>query len=327
MADAIGTAASVVGLVVALLKTIQEIRKARERVKNAPKRLDEISSLLQITSRTASLVRGEPRLQTPAVVHQLEILNAIAEELAQLSNILEKKSRKDPVLSFFGTLKTQDADETELANITNRLSDAKAELGTRIRAIHVGLTGNLEDGFRVMLKVLEEINSKVFHVLGENLIQVDRLRNRGFTIVGNGAILLGPADIQSLQLEEELPSQRYTSGGSHVLNLSAFGDSEFLSNLSSIYPDLDTIFRYHFGYQSSAVSFNSSRLASDLQEEKGKPFIFVNDETGLGHSMFSLSSKRSRITHHNVNNSRWIGLPLALQFLSTGASDANELHL
>ncbi|KAK1496999.1 hypothetical protein CTAM01_08011 [Colletotrichum tamarilloi] len=289
MADAIGTAASVVGLIGALLKTIQEIQKARERVKNAPKRLDEISVLLQVTSQTASLVREEPRLQTPAVIHQLEILNTIAEELKQLLKKLDKKSRKHPLRKLARAVRIQDADDTELANITNRLSDAKAELGTRMLVIHVGLTGNLEDGFRVMLKVLEEINSKVFHVLGENLHLIDRLRSRGFTIVGNGAISLGPADIRSLQLEDELPSQQHLSGGSHVLNLPEFGDSGFLSNLSSIHPNLNTASQHHFGYQSSAKSFNSSRLASDLQEQKGKPFIFVDDETGLGHSMFSLS--------------------------------------
>ncbi|UQC87345.1 uncharacterized protein CLUP02_12849 [Colletotrichum lupini] len=310
-ADAIGTAASVVGLIGALLKTIQEIQKARERVKNAPKRLDEISVLLQVTSQTASLVREEPRLQTPAVIHQLEILNTIAEELKQLLKKLDKKSRKHPLRKLARAVRIQDADDTELANITNRLSDAKAELGTRMLVIHIGLTGNLEDGFRVMLKVLEEINSKVFHVLGENLHLIDRLRSRGFTIVGmrtpyesqiqerllpltisrtgNGAISLGPADIRSLQLEDELPSQQHLSGGSHVLNLPEFGDSGFLSNLSSIHPNLNTASQRHFGYQSSAKSFNSSRLASDLQEQKGKPFIFVDDETGLGHSMFSLS--------------------------------------
>lgn len=183
-ADAIGTAASVVGLIGALLKTIQEIQKARERVKNAPKKLDEISSSLQVTSQTASLVRQEPRLQTPAVVHQLEILNAIAEELNQFSMKLEKKSRKGSIRRFTSALKTQDADETELANISNRLANATAELGTRISVIHVGLTGNLEDGFRVMLKLLEDTNSKVFQVLGKNLTLVDRLRSRGFTIVG-----------------------------------------------------------------------------------------------------------------------------------------------
>ncbi|KAG7056418.1 AAA ATPase domain-containing protein [Colletotrichum scovillei] len=292
MADAIGTAASVVGLIGALLKTIQEIQKARERVKNAPKKLDEISSSLQVTSQTASLVRQEPRLQTPAVVHQLEILNAIAEELNQFSMKLEKKSRKGSIRRFTSALKTQDADETELANISNRLANATAELGTRISVIHVGLTGNLEDGFRVMLKLLEDTNSKVFQVLGKNLTLVDRLRSRGFTIVGNGAILLGPADIRSLQLENELPSQQHLSGGSHALNLREFDDSEFLFNLSSIHPNLNTASHHQFGYQSSAKSFNASRLASNLQEQEGKPFIFVDDETGLGHSMFSLSVLR-----------------------------------
>lgn len=205
-------------------------------MKNAPKRLDEISSSLQVTSQTASLVREEPRLQTPSVVHQLGILNAIAEELAQLLKILEKKSRKGPVRSFFSTLKTQDADETELANISKRLANATAELGTRISVIHVGLTGNLEDGFRITLKLLGDINAKLFQVLGINFTLVDQLRERGFTIVGmcasyryeiqerslpltifrtgNGAIPLGPADIQSLQLENELPSQQHISGGS-----------------------------------------------------------------------------------------------------------------
>ncbi|KAI3540658.1 hypothetical protein CSPX01_08067 [Colletotrichum filicis] len=96
-ADAIGTAASVVGLIGALLKTIQEIQKARERVKNAPKKLDEISSSLQVTSQTASLVRDEPRLQTPAVVHQLETLDAIAEELDQLFNKAREEEPKWPV--------------------------------------------------------------------------------------------------------------------------------------------------------------------------------------------------------------------------------------
>lgn len=76
------------------------------------------------------------------------------------------------------------------------------------------------------------------------------------------------------------------------MNLTEFDDSEFLSNLSSIHPSIDATSFLQFGYQTSATSFESSRLASDLQEEKGKPFIFVDDETGLGHSMFSLSVLR-----------------------------------
>ncbi|KAK1705403.1 hypothetical protein BDP67DRAFT_531415 [Colletotrichum lupini] len=59
MAGAIGTAASVVGLIGALLKTIQEIQKARERVKNAPKKESSTRSPRHSKSRRRRLVLSE----------------------------------------------------------------------------------------------------------------------------------------------------------------------------------------------------------------------------------------------------------------------------
>ncbi|KXH64487.1 hypothetical protein CSAL01_13153 [Colletotrichum salicis] len=206
MADAIETAASVVGLVGALLKTVQEIRKGR-----------------------ANQVREEPRLQVPAVVDQLEILRAIVEELYQLFKKLQEKSRRRTFPRFTKALVTQDADETEVAYISNRLANATAELDTGINVIQADLTGKA-------VKLLEGIDSKAHQ----------------------------------------------------DTNLSEFTDPEFLSNLSSVHPSKDVAHFRHF-YQTSASPFDCGQLARNLKDRKGMPFMFFDDETGLGHSMFTFA--------------------------------------
>ncbi|KAK1625199.1 hypothetical protein BDP81DRAFT_453117 [Colletotrichum phormii] len=210
MAGAIGTAASVVGLVGALLKTVHEIRKAREHVKNPPKRLDDISSTLETISR---------------------YLKAIVEELHQLFKRLQEKIQRRKFPRFTKALVTQDADETEAAYISNRLANATAELGTRIN---------------VAVKLLEGINSKVHQ----------------------------------------------------DTNLSDFTDPEFLSNLSSVHSSIDAAYFRHF-YQTSAKPFDCGELVRNLKDRKGKPFVFVDHETGLGHSMFTFSITLEAIQDHS----------------------------
>jgi hypothetical protein len=177
-ADIVGTASAVAGLIGEAITLIQLIQAARERIKGASTTLNNVSSQLNAVSKSLSLVKNEPRLQEPAVDEQVQQVVAITEELDLFFKDLEARQKKGGALKLFHALKEGDKDDKKLTGIMTRLSDARGELSLRISVVHVGITGNIDDGFRVATDVVMEINDRVSQVLGRQLVLAERLENR-----------------------------------------------------------------------------------------------------------------------------------------------------
>ncbi|KAJ0161925.1 hypothetical protein CTA2_5394 [Colletotrichum tanaceti] len=200
MAEPLGVTAGIIGLVATAISFVHAIRKAQESVKGVPDTLHHVSSVLDAITHTLDLVGREPRLHTAGVEDQVRSITRCLKELHEFFEKLQATFQKGKVKNYMHALTTGDADENELARRITRLDGARAELLTRISVVHVGLTGNIHDGFKVALQVLEETNASVQQVLGLNLVLATRLQNRELLLAGPGIVALDTSDIAALKL-------------------------------------------------------------------------------------------------------------------------------
>ncbi|EXL39768.1 hypothetical protein FOCG_17620 [Fusarium oxysporum f. sp. radicis-lycopersici 26381] len=184
MAEAIGAAASIIGIIGAAFTVIQEIRSARGRVRGTSETLDNMSKHLDAIDESLSLVREEERLQTARVELQVKAITDVAIELRSFLDNLTARQQKKAVSQFFHALKSGDKDDKKLQGVLDQLDRARNELGLRISVAQVGLLGNLQDGFRVAFGVLEQTNTRVNKVLGINLVLMDIVKNRALQQTG-----------------------------------------------------------------------------------------------------------------------------------------------
>jgi hypothetical protein len=158
---------------VALLGTaitlVRQVQKARESVNRTSKTLDNTTSQLSTLVSTLSLVKEQDRLQTASVGQQLQTIIEIAEELKAFFDKTKAGQQRTPIRQLFNAFKSGDEGSRELADIFDRLDRERLELVLRISLAQVGLVGNLEDGFRVVLSVLQETNADVKQILGRDL--------------------------------------------------------------------------------------------------------------------------------------------------------------
>ena len=176
--EAIGAAASVVGLIGSTITLIQQVRNARDRVKGASKTLDSLSKQLDSLNRSLSLVRDEKALQTAAVEQQVRGIAEVAEELRSSLDALAAEQQKRSVPQLIHSLKAGDKEDKQLADILGRLDRARDLLVLQVSVAQVGVMGNLEEGFSVAFDMLMDTNKKVNAVLGTNLVLAEQLQNR-----------------------------------------------------------------------------------------------------------------------------------------------------
>jgi uncharacterized protein YoxC len=182
--EAVGTAASVVGLIGSAITLIQQIRSARDRVKDAPNTLTGLSKQLESLERSLSLVREEEVLQTAAVEQQVRCITEVAKELQSFLGMLAVEQRKRSTSRLVHAIKSGDKEDRQLADILDRLDRARDLLVLQISVAQVGVIGNLNDGFRVTFGVLMETNDKVNEMLGINLVLAERLKDRAMQQTG-----------------------------------------------------------------------------------------------------------------------------------------------
>ncbi|KAF5256312.1 hypothetical protein FOXYS1_13215 [Fusarium oxysporum] len=201
MAEAIGAAASIIGIIGAAFTVIQEIRNARGRVRGTSETLDNMSKHLDAIDESLGLVREEEKLQTARVELQVKAITNIATELRSFLDNLAARQREKAVSQFFHALKSGDKDDKKLQGILDQLDRARNELRLRISVAQVGLLGNLQDGFRVAFGVLEQTNTRVNKVLGINLALMDIVKNRALQQTGqtaDGFIPVNAADVLAI---------------------------------------------------------------------------------------------------------------------------------
>ncbi|KAH7166527.1 hypothetical protein EDB81DRAFT_782400 [Dactylonectria macrodidyma] len=208
MADVVGTVSAVTGLIGQAITLVQQIQSACARIKGNSKTVKDLSVRLDSIGRTLTLVQEEPRLQDAAVEQSVEAIVDIYNELKVFLNRLEERQKKNAVQQFVKALKDGDQDDVTLSEILARLADARGELIVRICAVHVGVTGNLNDGFAVARDVVLEINDNVSRVLGTQLVLAEWLQHRQLTTTASRIIELDDSDINALGLGDQEAEQQ-----------------------------------------------------------------------------------------------------------------------
>ncbi|KAK4214483.1 hypothetical protein QBC37DRAFT_421245 [Rhypophila decipiens] len=220
MAAVIGTAGAIVGLLNAAITLVQQIRQARDRVNGSSRALQDVRTQLEMISTSLELVRDEPRLHTPAVEAQVSAITSIMEELKTFFDVLQAEQEKSKMRQFGHALRSGDKDDKKLSGILARLSGARQELIVRISVVHVGLTGNLIDGFQVAQRVVMEMNENVMRALGTPLCLAELLQAR--QLDNAEVVTLREEDIEVLGLREDDQNERERYAG-------AIGDSKNLN--------------------------------------------------------------------------------------------------
>ena len=213
--DIVGTTSAVTSLISKAVTLIQQIQKARARVKGASTTLNNVSTRLDAVSASLKLVQQEPRLQETSVEQQVKAIVETHKELKRFFDRLEAEQKKPALQQFAHALKDGDNDDIELAGILTRLADARGELIVRISAVHVGLTGNLNDGFTVARDVVMEINDNVRQVLGTQLVFAERLQNRQLIITCKVFRLLSLSSAHGILKDRTSPGTSSARGLEH----------------------------------------------------------------------------------------------------------------
>ncbi|KAM7208474.1 hypothetical protein V8F20_001155 [Naviculisporaceae sp. PSN 640] len=210
MAAVIGTTAAIVGLLNTALTLVQQIRSAWDRVNGNSKALQDVCEQLDSISTSLELVRDESRLHTAEVEAQVSSITAVMEELKTFFDGLRIEQEKSKLRQFGHAVKSGDKDDKKLAGINSRLSGARQELVLRISVVHVGLTGNLQDGFQVAQRVVMEINENVKRALGTQLRIAEMLEARSLTTAE--VVTLREEEVEELGLRYDQSSGARQSG-------------------------------------------------------------------------------------------------------------------
>ncbi|KAH7003955.1 hypothetical protein EDB82DRAFT_532345 [Fusarium venenatum] len=173
-------AGSVVSLIDAALRIVQEARKARHRVLGIPTTLDNVSKQLDSIEESLTLVREERNLQNLAIEQQLQTI-----------------TQRSSTSKFIRSLRVGDHEEKSLEAILKRLDTAKGDLIIRILVAHVGVVGNFQDGMRVAYNELAETNANIQRVLGVKMALWERIENRDRAL--DGTVPVFTADLESLE--------------------------------------------------------------------------------------------------------------------------------
>ncbi|KAG8676672.1 hypothetical protein FPOAC1_002679 [Fusarium poae] len=197
MASGVEVAGSVISLIDAALRIVQEARKARHRVSGIPTTLDNVSKHLDSLEKSLTLVRGERSLQNLAIEQQLQTITQVAEELKRFYDELSLVQQRSSSSKFIRSLRMGDREEKSLEGILKRLDTAKDDLTIRILVAHVGIVGNFQDGMRVAYNELAKTNANVHRVLNVNMALWERIQNRDRAL--DGTVPVSLADLESLE--------------------------------------------------------------------------------------------------------------------------------
>lgn len=166
------------GIVTNVVQAIQLIDTARDRVRGKSKTMKQVATQLDSIYQSLSLVRDERPLQTAKVEQHCVVIIGIANELEACFDRLQSGQQHGSVRRFFSAMKNGDKDDAELSEILLRLDRAQNELVLRISVAQVGLTGNLNQGFKVSYDLLMDTNRKCQKILGTGLQLASQLQSR-----------------------------------------------------------------------------------------------------------------------------------------------------
>jgi hypothetical protein len=156
------------------LDTIKNVRNTQIKVQGTYKALDGVVTMLATAESIFILVKDTYELQTDASRKQIE---AAIRLIQKLDSIFTKPTGSSMKPSQH-RLKDDNSYDTQLNDIYSRFDGALQQVSLQVLGITVGLSGSQEEGYRVAFNTLNETNTKVRQVFGENLAFMDFLLQR-----------------------------------------------------------------------------------------------------------------------------------------------------
>ncbi|KAF2969478.1 hypothetical protein GQX73_g4094 [Xylaria multiplex] len=144
--DVIGSAAAISQLLSQAIGLWQQVQTAYECVKTRPKLLMDMNAQLSNILPLIDGIEREPTLCTGEIYGQLDFIKRIATELCQKLQAMAALQRKSPVRQSIHAWSRGSRDEAKLADILQRLQQAKTELAIHINLVHLSLTSNMTKG-------------------------------------------------------------------------------------------------------------------------------------------------------------------------------------
>jgi hypothetical protein len=206
--DGVSSAASVIGLLEAAIRSIKRLRKAYERVKDAPKVFDTYQTELEGTKSIIAIVEDEISLQTANVQSELEKLKSIDQKIRGGLTKAEERSKKF-MAQFSHQLFSGSKEEEQLSSIMRELIGVKTSICLHIQLSAVGVIRDMENRLVAKLDIINRVNDTLVELLGQagSLRIVGLLKNRNpqskgkyslveqqLTYSGDGTILLSAED-------------------------------------------------------------------------------------------------------------------------------------
>jgi hypothetical protein len=156
----------------------QQIYRAREGVRGAPKLLSDQSKQLQDLLSTIELIQNEEELQTTEIGDLLLRVHELAKEFQRALEAIARLQEKSKAGQVLRALGTGERKEKELQGILDRLDQVNANLSMRIQLAHVRVTTTTRDGFTAALPTIQRIDENVKRALGSRLSMAVQLQAR-----------------------------------------------------------------------------------------------------------------------------------------------------
>lgn len=141
----VSSAAAVLQLLGQVIDLWQQIDRARESVKSAPKVFTDTKVQVSSLSEIVQKVKRNPNLRAPEIHDHLKRVDIITNELRDLLEAMATRQRKSSLQQGFHAFRRGTRDEEKLHNILKQLESAKTELALRINLVHMDMTGEIAE--------------------------------------------------------------------------------------------------------------------------------------------------------------------------------------
>ncbi|OTB01842.1 hypothetical protein M426DRAFT_210743 [Hypoxylon sp. CI-4A] len=143
--DVVSTATAVVQLIAQVVELWQQIDKARETVKSAPKVFEDTKTQAYTLSEIIRTVNQRPELHVAEIYTQVNHINTIFVEVYDILEAMALRQRKSPLRQGWHALVRAERDGAKLEDVLKRLSRAKGDLILQINVISTGIVGELRE--------------------------------------------------------------------------------------------------------------------------------------------------------------------------------------
>ncbi|KAI1441392.1 hypothetical protein F5Y02DRAFT_399689 [Annulohypoxylon stygium] len=141
--DGVSSAAAVMQLIAQVIELWQQIDRARESVKSAPKVFEDTKTQAYDLINIIQTIKDSPELHIAAINARLERINVISIDLHKILEAMAQRQRRSPIKQGLHALVRAEKDDAKLNDVLKRLDRAKDDLMIQIGVVNTSIVGEL----------------------------------------------------------------------------------------------------------------------------------------------------------------------------------------